>query len=229
VDAAAIMEAARRAVEQASPTAYALVFVAGALTGFNPCVYPTIPVIVGCVGGQAGNRGWRGLLLALAFVVGLALMYVVLGVTGSLVGSVLGLQRRTWVYIVGGVCVVAGLHLARLVVLPLPRLPASLLAGRRASLAGNLLLGALFGLVASPCALPIVGVIVALLASGATVVYGATLMFVYALGHGLPLVVVGAVTGALVSLAPVARWAGLIQQISGWILILAGLFLIWAA
>ncbi|MGD9519143.1 MAG: cytochrome c biogenesis CcdA family protein [Armatimonadota bacterium] len=230
MDVAAVIDQAQRAIEQASWLAYPLVFVGGALTGLNPCVYPTIPVILGYIGGQKdGARGARGMLLALAFVLGLAITYVLMGVTASFVGSVLGLSREGWFYVVAAVCILAGLHMTELLALPLPTVAARPSAAWAGSFVGAVLLGMLFGVVAAPCAMPIVAVLVAVIASSGKVLYGASLMFLYALGHGLPLVVIGAVAGALTSLAPVARYAGAIQRISGFLLILVGAWLIWVA
>ncbi len=229
MDPGALVEQAKQAIEQASWMAYPLVFVGGALTGLNPCVYPTIPVIIGYIGGQKGSRGLRGVALALSFVLGLAATYVLLGATASFVGAVLGLSRSAWQYIVAAICVLAGLHMSGLVLLPLPAREVKPSAARAGSFVGAFLLGMLFGVVASPCAMPVLAVIAAVLASSGKVVYGSTLMFVYALGHGLPLVIIGAVTGALTSLAPATRYAGAIQRAGGWLLIAVGVWLVWAA
>ena len=56
--------------------------------------------------------------------------------------------------------------------------------------------------------------------------YGSSLLFVYALGHGLPLVILGGVTGALTSLERLSKYTPAVQKGAGWLLILAGLYLI---
>ena len=93
--------------------------------------------------------------------------------------------------------------------------------------AGALALGMLFGLVASPCAVPILALIVAVIASKGEVAYGSVLMFTYAVGHGLPLVIIGTVTGALTSLDRFTKYSTTIQRVGGWLLIAVGAYFIW--
>lgn len=207
-----------------------LVLLGGMATGLNPCVYPTIPVLIGYITGQKDQPWWRGLLLALTFVLGLAVTYVALGLTASFVGSVLGLSRTAWQYVVGGVCLLVGSSMSGL--LPLRFSVWAPGASRWSSLtgfAGALVLGMLFGLVASPCAVPVLTLILALIAEKRQYVYGSLLMFVYALGHGLPLVIIGTVAGALTSLEKLTGYSRWFQRVGGWLLIAVGLWFIWQA
>jgi cytochrome c-type biogenesis protein len=228
------MEGLQAAIEHAlagsSPLVIPLVFLGGAATGLNPCVYPTIPVIIGFISGQKSQTKAKGLALALTFVLGLAITYVLLGATASFVGSVLGLSHAGWNYLVAGVCVAVGLVMAG--VLPLDFAtwaPAQSKWSRMSGFAGALVLGMLFGLVASPCAMPVLALIVALIASKGQVAYGSVLMFVYALGHGLPLVILGTVTGALTSLERFTKYSVTFQRVGGWMLIGVAAYLVWKA
>ena len=228
------MEGLQAAIEHAlagaSPLVIPLVFLGGAATGLNPCVYPTIPVIIGFISGSRSQTKAKGLALALTFVLGLAITYVILGATASFVGSVLGLSHAGWNYIVAGVCVAVGLVMAG--VLPLDFAtwaPAQSKWSRMSGFAGALVLGMLFGLVASPCAMPVLALIVALIASKGQVAYGSVLMFFYALGHGLPLVIIGTVTGALTSLERFTKYSVTFQRVGGWMLIGVAAYLVWKA
>lgn len=224
------MQSLQAALDNASPLVIPLVFLGGAATGFNPCVYPTIPVIIGYIGGQKEQTRLRGLFLALTFVLGLAATYVAIGVTASFVGSVLGLSRTGWTYAVAAICVLVGLHMAG--VLPLSFAtwaPAQSRWAQMSGFAGAFLLGMLFGLVASPCAMPVLTLILALIAAKGQVAYGSVLMFTYALGHGLPLVIIGTVAGALASLQRFTQYSVAFQRVGGWLLIAVGAYLIWIA
>jgi cytochrome c-type biogenesis protein len=228
------MEGLQTAIEHAlagsSPLVIPLVFLGGAATGLNPCVYPTIPVIIGFISGSRSQTKAKGLALALTFVLGLAITYVILGATASFVGSVLGLSHAGWNYIVAGVCVAVGLVMAG--VLPLDFAtwaPAQSKWSRMSGFVGALVLGMLFGLVASPCAMPVLALIVALIASKGQVAYGSVLMFFYALGHGLPLVIIGTVTGALTSLERFTKYSVTFQRVGGWMLIGVAAYLVWKA
>jgi len=109
-----LMQTLEQALANSSWLVVPLVFIGGAATGMNPCVYPTIPVIIGFISGQKSQTKARGLALALTFVLGLAVTYVVLGVTVGFIGDVLGLSRAGWMYIVAAVCILVGLNMAGL-------------------------------------------------------------------------------------------------------------------
>jgi len=219
-----------RAVSSSSPLVVPLVFVGGAATGLNPCVYPTIPVLIGYITGQKSQSRLRGLALALTFVLGLALTYAVLGATASLVGNVLGLSRAGWLYVVGAVCILAGANMAGLLPVNFGAwMPAQSKWSELSGFFGAFVLGVLFGLVASPCAVPILTLILALIASKGQVAYGTFLMFVYALGHGLPLVVLGVAASAVTNLGRLTKYSAIIQKVGGLLLIGVGIYLIWRA
>lgn len=225
-----LMDAVEQAMAESSWLVIPLVFLGGAATGMNPCVFPTIPVIIGYISGQKSQSKARGLLLALAFVMGLAITYVVLGATVGFLGSVLGLSRSVWMYIVAAVCILVGLSMAGLVSISFSTwAPAQSKWSQMSGFAGAILLGLLFGLVASPCAMPILTLILALVASKGQVAYGSVLMFTYAVGHGLPLVILGAVTGALTSLERFTKYSVAFQRVGGWLLIAIGIYFLWVA
>ncbi|MCX7600070.1 MAG: cytochrome c biogenesis protein CcdA, partial [Armatimonadetes bacterium] len=154
----------------------------------------------------------------------------VLGATASFVGTVLGLSRAGWMYVVGVVCVLVGLNMAGVVPLSFSTwVPAQSKWSQMRGFLGALVLGVLFGLVASPCAMPLMTLILALIASKGQVAYGSMLMFFYALGHGLPLIVLGAATTAVTSLARLTKYSAIIQRAGGWLLVGAGIYLILVA
>jgi len=219
-----------RSLQHVSLWAYLLAFAGGALTGFNPCTYPTIPVVLGLIGGQKETSRWRGLAISGLFVGGLALTYMLIGALASFVGKKFGLSQTFWFYLVAAVCMGVGLGLAGAykfnwqTVAPLQRRWMEL-----GGFLGAVVLGMLFGLVASPCATPILTVIIAFVAAKGAVAYGASLLFVYAFGHGLPLLLLGAFAGALTNLAKFGQYVPAMQKVSGWLLILVGLFFLWIA
>ncbi|MBN2445145.1 MAG: sulfite exporter TauE/SafE family protein [Phycisphaerae bacterium] len=225
-----LLQSIEQALAASSALVLPLVFLGGAATGLNPCVYPTIPVIIGYISGQKEQSKLKGLALALTFVLGLSITYVILGATASFVGSKLGLTSAGWMYIVAAVCIVVGLNMAGLLPISFATwAPAQSRWSRLSGFAGALVLGMLFGLVASPCAMPILTLIMALIAAKGQIAYGSLLMFVYAVGHGLPLVIIGTVTGALTSLERFTHYSVVIQRIGGWLLIVVGVYFVWAA
>jgi len=85
---------------------------------------------------------------------------------------------------------------------------------------GVFILGILFGLVASPCTAPVLGTILAFVASTKSYVYGASCMFVYAVGMGTLLIIIGTFSGAMQRLPKAGAWMNAIKKIFGAIMIL---------
>jgi len=225
-----IRQALQQALDNSSLLVIPLVLLGGAATGLNPCVFPTIPVVIGYISGQKEQPRWKGLALALTFVLGLAITYVIIGATASFVGSVLGISKAGWMYIVAAVCILVGLNMSGLISVSFDTfMPAQSKWSKLSGYGGALVLGMLFGLVASPCAMPILTLILALIAQKGQVAYGSLLMFTYAVGHGLPLIIIGTVAGALTSLERFTKYSVLIQRIGGWLLIAVGAYFIWTA
>jgi cytochrome c-type biogenesis protein len=202
-------------------------FVGGLLTASNPCVLAMIPLSVAYVGGTEGATNWkRSLGFSLCMVLGLSLTFAVLGVAASLVGGALGGGRRVWNGVIAVVCVVMGLHLMEVFTLPLPAL--ARVEPRARGAVGAFLLGVLFGCVSTPCAGPILLVLLAYLATqGASPVYGGGLLLAYALGHSALIIVAGTSMGlarGLLSSDRFARGSAVLKKVAGATIIAVGLY-----
>ena len=93
-------------------------------------------------------------------------------------------------------------------------------------LVSALLLGGLFGLIASPCATPILAVILSAAAAKGHPLAGGVLLFAYAVGHGLPLLVLGLFAGAASGLRRIGERMEQIQRASGWLLVAVAFYLV---
>ncbi len=196
----------RRLLAESPWLAPGAVFLGGVLTALNPCVLATLPLVVAFVGGRKDvTSAGRGIALTLAFVGGLSVSFAALGVAAALTGRLLGDVGVFWDYAVLVVCLAMGAHLAGLLEVPLPNRE---VRPRWKGVPGAAALGALFGVVSTPCATPVLVVVVAYVASsGASVAWGAFLLFVYALGHSVLLLAVGASAGAARTLLESPRLA----------------------
>ncbi len=218
-------------LQTGSLVVYLLVFLGGIVTSIGPCNVAMIPLIVGYVGGSTNLSRARSFALSLAFAVGLAITFMLLGVAATLVGGLIGGTSRVWYYGVAGVCFVIGLQMLGVLSLPMPQWFGRLRerVGLK-GLPGALALGLVSGLVASQCATPVLAAILTyVMAQQSALLYGATLLFVYALGRGVPIVLAGAFTGALKRLRSLGQWSGLIEKASGVIIVGVGLYFIWIA
>jgi len=214
----------------ASLLAYLLAFLGGIVTSLGPCNLATIPLIVGYVGGSHNLSRVRSFGLSLAFAVGLAITFMLLGVFAALVGGLIGVSANWWYYLVAAICFMIGLHMLGVFHVDLPMV----FGGLRERIGlkgipGALALGLVSGLVASQCATPVLAAILTYVMMKGALVYGATLLFVYALGRGVPVVLAGTFTGALKSMQALGRWSGVIEKASGVIVLAVGFYFLWIA
>lgn len=178
------------------PGTYGLAAIAGTLSTLSPCVLPLVPVLIA----SAVNAHRWG---ALALGAGLALAYAVVGISIAALGGSLGLDPDT-LRTVGGFALLAfGLLL---VVPKLQELFArttgalsnsgnSLLARVTIDgLAGQFLVGALLGVVWSPCVGPTLGAATTLASQGRNLSQIALLMLVFGAAAAAPLVILGSLS-----------------------------------
>ncbi|GFO53587.1 cytochrome C biogenesis protein CcdA [Geomonas sp. Red276] len=179
--------------------AFGAVFLAGVLSSASPCVLATIPLVVGFVGGYAdGDRRWA-FRYSLAFVLGLSLTFTAFGAAAGLFGTMFGTLGGRWYIAAGIVALVMGGQLMGLYAL---RLPIHLeYRPKQGGIIGSFLLGLFFGVVSSPCATPVLVVLLTVVATKGEVLYGVALLFTYAIGHCLLMLVAGTFTGFVESLA----------------------------
>jgi len=206
--------------------AYLGVFLGGILSSSSPCVLATIPLVIGYVGGYSEGDRRKAILYSLTFILGLSLTFTILGAIASLVGGLFGVISRAWYFIVGGIAVVIGLHLIGFFNWNFP-VPVHLQPKQKGIL-GAFLLGIFFGIVSSPCATPVLALILTFVASKGEVAYGTSLLFVYALGHCALIFVAGTATGFAESfikskgISNITIWG---KRVGGVIVVFAGIYL----
>ena len=206
------------------------VFAGGATTALNPCVLAMIPLLMSVI---AGNKETttvkRSLVFSAFFVLGLAITFTVLGLISALMGRMFGNVGQFWKYIVAGVCLIMGLHLLGLLKLNFP-VPAGIRVKKQGYI-GAFLLGLLFGVVSTPCAVPILAVLLAFVAEKGNVLYGGFLLFVYALGHSALVLVAGTSVGAAKSMLEskgLRRAHNVLQKVAGALIMgIGAYFLFW--
>ncbi len=205
------------------------VFIGGTLTASNPCVLAMIPLTMAFVGAYKGTNGAKkAFSFSLLFIVGLTITFTLLGLVAALMGRMVGDVGNFWPYLVAAVCVVMGLHLLDLLKFDLPLITSW--KPRQAGPLGAFLLGLLFGVVSTPCATPILAVLLVYIASRGNLSYGALLLFLYALGHCLLILVAGTSMGLakrIVESKGLNAGLAYLRKGSGVLIILIGFYFIW--
>jgi len=168
-------------------------FAAGVLTLASPCVLPMAPIVLGASIAQPGRL--RPLFVALGFAAAFSTAALVLGAFSSALPVSAGFLRG-----------LAALALASFGTLMLWRAPMHALAGRLGTFmtrvdelsrragagnAGGFLLGLALGVLWTPCAGPVLGAILTLIATAMDLAWAAVLLGCYALGAALPMLAIG--------------------------------------
>jgi len=210
--------------------AFGAVFLAGVLSSASPCVLVTIPLVVGYVGGYSDGNRLKAFRYSLAFILGLSLTFTAFGAAAGLLGIMFGTLGGWWHVAAGIVALAMGLQLMGLYELPLPLLREY--RPKQGGVVGAFLLGLFFGVVSSPCATPVLVVLLTYVATRGKLLYGTALLFTYAIGHCLLMLAAGTFTGfveSFVQARGVMNFTLWTKRISGVIIALAGAWLIWQA
>ena len=209
--------------------------VAGLLSFLSPCVLPIVPPYLAYMGGvsvtdmedEAASRK-RVLLAAAFFVLGLSTVFLLLGFAFSALGRMF-LQVQDWFTIVAGIVVmIFGAHFIGIYRIGFLDREARMETGDRGGSAfGAYVLGLAFAFGWTPCLGPILGTILGLAASEASVTRGTVLLAAYAVGLGLPFLLVAGFFPRLKGpMAWMKRHMDRIEQISGLLLWTVGLMML---
>lgn len=202
-------------------------FMGGALTASNPCVLVMVPLMIGFMTGNERTVGIRkSLIFSGLFVLGLSITFTILGFIAALGGRLFGNVGSYWKYIVALVALIMGVHLLGLFQFSFS-IPTNIKFLRKGVLS-SLGLGMLFGIVSTPCAVPILVLLLTYIAArGSSLLYGGILLFFYALGHCLLILIVGTSMGAaraLIESKGARKVNSILRKTGGILVILVGLY-----
>jgi thiol:disulfide interchange protein DsbD len=207
--------------------AYIAVFLSGVLTSFTPCVYPMIPITIAYIGGRSGESRLKGLSLSIFYVLGMAATYSALGAFAAMTGKLFGAASTNPILylVVANIFIFLGLSMLDVFTLPIPSFLTSRQPGKKSGgYFGAFLVGLLAGTVAAPCTAPVLGVVLTFVAAKQNVIYGMTLLFVFSIGLGTLLIIVGTFAGLMSSMPKTGKWSVAIKKFFGWVMIGTGEF-----
>jgi len=207
-------------------------FIGGLLLSFTPCVFPMYPILTGIIVGQGkGLTTKKAFTLSFFYVQGMAITYTLLGVVVALAGAKFQALFQHPAVLISLSVLFIFLALSMFGVFNLA-LPASWqtklnnLSNKQkgGSITGVLIMGALSGLVASPCTTaPLTGALLYISQTG-DMLLGASALYALSLGMGLPLLVLGSSGGKLLPKA--GAWMNIIKNIFGLLLLAVPIFLL---
>jgi len=198
----------------------------------SPCHLASIPLIVGFIDGQGKMTTRRAFVISNLFAVGILITIALIGVATAAAGRMMG-DLGAWAnWFVAGIFLLVGLHL--LDVIPMPWSgPGSVGIARKGMLAA-FLLGLIFGVALGPCTFaymaPMLGVAFSLAADN--MLYGASLLLAYGLGHCAVIVLAGTFTEMIqhyLDWNEKSKGAVILRKICGILVIVGGVWLVYTA
>lgn len=220
-----IPETLSHALSAGNIAALPLALVGGVIAGVNPCCLTLYPAAAGaCCCTTQRQSLKRPLGNAVAFVLGIAVSVALLGSLAAYIGRI-AVVAAPFRYAIALLPILMGVY--RLGWVRLPKMIKISPKVFRPGLSGAFGTGLLLSLVIGPCGTPVLASVLSFAAYKQSFLYGGLLLFLYGVGNGLPLVLVGTTAGGLLKRLDCSRFGNWIDPIVGGSLILLGFYLLW--
>ena len=208
--------------------------VAGLVSFLSPCVLPLVPPYLVFLTGTSLERfadqepeariKRETVVAALLFVAGFSTVFVALGASASVIGSVIRAYSHALGIVAGVVIIIMGLHFLGITPIAFLHRQKRLEVAKPVGLWGAYVIGLAFAFGWTPCIGPILAAILAVAASEQTVARGAGLLAIYSLGLGIPFVIAAfAVEPFAAFLSRFKHYLHRVEQAMGALLVLTGI------
>jgi len=202
-------------------------FLGGVLASVLPCNLAMLPLITGYVAGQKNSNTLKIFIQMIFFVIGMSIVFSAIGIFCALTGTVLGsFTGPYFVLIISSVILIIGLKLINVLNFDFPVIVKKIPQNDGSSLIlYPILLGILFAIAGSPCSTPVLAAIMAFSVLTQKMILPVLMLFMFALGQGLILVIAGVFTSEIKKFSGVSKISEFIVKLGGWLLILTSLIL----
>jgi cytochrome c biogenesis protein CcdA len=203
-----------------------LALLAGVITSFTPCALSTIPLVVGYVGGTSQKDSKKAFKLSLIFILGMAVTNTGLAVAATLAGKIVGNTNPWWYIVLGVLMVFMALQTWGIFEI----IPSSYLISKNTKKGGigALIAGLLGGIFSSPCATPVLVVLLAIVSIQGNILWGILLFVLYSIGHGVLSVIAGTSLGFVQKLAAnekYGKFSKILTIVMGFLILAMGLYM----
>ena len=204
-------------------------FAGGVIASLSPCSLAMLPLIIGYVGGYSKETPFRTFLQLCCFILGTAIVFTVIGVVCAITGSVFASAMGGYfTLIISSLLMVMGLKLVGILDFETPMIIKSMPVNSTNSIfLYPLLLGITFALAGTPCSTPILAGIMAFAAIGKKLLLAVLMLFLFALGQGIILILAGLFTSSLKNMRAFAKFTEGLLKLSGFLLIAVSIFMYW--
>jgi len=201
-------------------------FLGGIIASISPCSLAMLPLMIGYVGGCSKETPFRTFVQLSCFILGTAVVFTVIGmicaITGSVFASVFG---GYFTLIMASLLLVIGLKIIGFLDFEIPVIIKSMPQSKTNSLVlYPLLLGIAFALAGTPCSTPILAGIMVFAAMGKSLIAAVVMLFLFAIGQGLILIIAGLFTSTVKNLKKFSNITDKLVKISGWLIILVAVY-----
>lgn len=202
-------------------------FFSGILCSFTPCVYPMIPITLGILQAQASKSILRNFFLSLSYVLGIALVYSILGYIAATTRILFGQWVNSPFVITFVIILFLYLAFSMFGYYEI-YIPNFLTKHKDINVHGSIVYSFIFGLisgtVASPCLTPALAIILTFVAKQANPVMGFLSLFFFSLGMGLLLIIIGTFSASIYLLPKSGEWMIEIKKIFGFLLLAVSIY-----
>jgi cytochrome c-type biogenesis protein len=215
-------------IQSQSWLAFPFCFLGGIISSASPCVLAMIPLIIGFVGGYAEGSPKKAIHYSLMFTAGLTVTFTVLGIIAGALGRLFGDIGTFWYYVLPPVAILLGFYLFFSNRLNINIGLSQRFMPKRKALLGAFLIGLFFGILASPCATPVLGVVLTYAATKQDIVYSGGLLLAYALGHWVLVLGAGISTAfaqKVIASRGISKFSDYSKKVAGVILVGVGVYL----
>ena len=170
-----------------------LALLAGILTSFTPCALTSVPLVIGYVGGSVEGDMKRAFKLSGVFALGMALTFTILGTVASILGMIMQGTGSWWYILLGVLMLLMALQTWEI----FNFIPSSYAMSKntKRGFLGAFIAGILGGFFSSPCATPVLVVLLAIVAKEGSLLFGILLLLLYSLGHSFLVLIAGTSIG----------------------------------
>ncbi len=201
-----------------------IAFALGLLMSLTPCIYPMIPITVGILQAQQtkGTPSFiRNFGLACSYTLGISATFALMGLAASWAGQAFGsfMTHPLTILLIVALMIYSAFSLFGFYEIYVPKFLSSHGGGKGGSIVSAFVFGTISGTVASPCLSPGLVFMLTLVATLKSAVAGFVLLFAFAIGLSLPLLIIGTFSGSLAMAPRAGSWMVEVKQFLGFVLL----------
>jgi cytochrome c biogenesis protein CcdA len=203
-----------------------LALLAGILTSFTPCALASVPLVIGYVGGVGEGNTKKAFRLSVVFSLGMAVTFTILGTIASLLGKLMQGTGSWWYILLGALMLLMALQIWEIYNF----IPSSyaLSKNKKRGFVGAFFAGVLGGFFSSPCATPVLIVLLAIVAKEGSLLWGIILLLLYSIGHSFLVLIAGTSVGfvqRITRMEGYGRFSNVLKYIMGFIIALIAFYM----